>query len=174
MKLGAALLLAVLGLAAGAAEATLPAPPFALDVAPARVAAGETVLLQITPRGGSGEFDLYIMWALAPEAAFLTPEGAWSPRPVAFRAGVPAAGAPMSLRWAPGPPGEIPLALVVVPRGGDPLARFAWTFRPVLAWISAGTPAPALPLDPLRLAPLAVVTLLSCGIVLLARRPFLG
>ena len=50
-----------------------------------------------------------------------------------------AAGAPISLRWAPGPPGEIPLALVVVPRGGDPLARFAWTFRPVLAWISAGT-----------------------------------
>ena len=78
---------------------------------------------------GAPFFDLYIMWALAPEAAFLTPEGVWSPRPVAFRAGMPAAGAPISLRWAPGPPGEIPLALVVVPRGGDPLARFAWTFR---------------------------------------------
>jgi hypothetical protein len=132
------------------------------------------VLLQITPRGGSGEFDLYIMWALAPEAAFPTPDGVWSPRPVAFRAGVPAAGAPISLRWAPGPPGEIPLALVVAPRGGDPLARFAWTFRPLLAWISARTPARALPLDLLRLAPLAAVTLLSCGIVLFARRPFLG
>jgi len=114
------------------------------------------------------------MWALAPEAAFLTPDGVWSPRPVAFRAGVPAAGAPISLRWAPGPPGEIPLALVVAPRGGDPLARFAWTFRPLLAWISARTPARALPLDLLRLAPLAAVTLLSCGIVLFARGPFLG
>jgi hypothetical protein len=174
MRLGTALLLAVFVLAASGAEATLPAPPFALDVSPARVAAGESVLLQVTPRGGSGEFDLYIMWALAPEAAFLTPEGVWSPRPVAFRAGVPAAGAPISLRWVPGPPGEIPLALVVLPRGGDPLARFAWTFRPVLAWISARPPAPAVPLDLLRLAPLAAVTLLSCGIVLLAGRLFLA
>jgi len=31
-----------------------------------------------------------------------------------------------------GSPGELPLGLVVVPRGGDPLARFAWTFRPVV------------------------------------------
>jgi hypothetical protein len=74
----------------------------------------------------------------------------------------------------PGPPGEIPLALVVLPPGGDPLARFAWTFRPVLAWIGARPPAPAVPLDLLRLAPLAAVTLLSCGIVLLAGRLFLG
>jgi hypothetical protein len=174
MRLSPVLLLAVLVLAAAGAEATLPAPPFALDVAPARVAAGESVLLQVTPRGGAGEFDLYIMWALAPEAAFLTPDGAWSPRPVAFRAGVPAAGAPINLRWVPGPPGEIPLALVVLPRGGDPLARFAWTFRPVLAWISARGPDSAVPLDPLRLAPLAAVIVLSCGIVLLAGRPFLG
>jgi hypothetical protein len=174
VRLSPALLLAVLVLATPAAEAMLPAPPFALDVAPTRVAAGESVLLQITPRGGSGEYDLYIMWALAPEAAFLTPDGVWSPRPVAFRAGVPAAGAPISLRWVPGPPGEIPLALVVLPRGGEPLARFAWTFRPVLAWISARAPASGVPLDLLRLAPLAAAILLSCGIVLLAGRPFLG
>jgi hypothetical protein len=62
----------------------------------------------------------------------------------------------------------------VLPRGGDPLARFAWTFRPVLAWISARGPDSAVPLDPLRLAPLAAVIVLSCGIVLLAGRPFLG
>jgi len=167
-------LLLALALAAGGAEAALPAPPFALDVTPARVTPGQPVTLRITPLGGGGEFDLFLMWALAAEAAFLTPEGGWSPRPVAFRARVPAAGAPLSLRWVPGPPGDIPLALVVVPAGADPLARFAWAFRPVLVEIRARPPAAGAALDVGTLAPLALVTLLSCAVVLLAGRPFLG
>lgn len=172
-RLAAALLA---GLAAAlAAEAALPAPPFALEVTPARVTAGQPVAVRLTPRGGpAGEFDLYLMWALSPEAAFLTPEGVWSPRPVPFRARVPAAGPPITTRWVPGPPGEIPLALVVVPAGGDPLARFAWRFRPELARVSAPAPAPPAPLDLAVLAPLAVVTLLACVLVVRAGRPFLG
>jgi hypothetical protein len=93
---------------------------------------------------------------------------------VALRAAVPASGAPLELRWAPGPPGEIPLALVVVLRGGDPLDRFAWTFRPILTRIEARAPGPGAPVEPSRLVPLAVVILLSCGLVLAAGRPFLG
>jgi hypothetical protein len=169
-----ALLLATLALTGTGAEAALPAPPFALDVSPARIAAGEAALVRITPTGGTGAFDLYLMWALAPEAGFLTPEGVWSPRPVAFRAAVAATGAPITLRWVPSPPGEIPLALVVVPRGGDPMDRFAWEFRPVLAQLSAQAPAPPAALQWRVLAPLAIVTLLACAVVLLGGRPFLG
>jgi hypothetical protein len=170
----AAALLLGLTLAAGVAEAALPAPPFALDVTPARVAPGQAVTVTLTPRGGPGVFDLYLMWALVPEAAFLTPEGAWSPRPVAFRAGMAATGAPVSLRWVPGPPGEIPLALVAVPAGADPLARFGWRFRPVVVEIHARPPAPAVALDLAALAPVALGTLLACALVLLAGKPFLG
>ena len=54
----------------GAAEAALPAPPFTLDAAPAHVAHGGTVTLQLTPRGGAGEFDVYLMWETSEEAAF--------------------------------------------------------------------------------------------------------
>jgi len=166
-------LVAALALAR-AAEAALPAPPFALDVTPARVPAGQPVRLAITPRGGESTFDLYLMWALSPEAAFLTPEGAWSPRPVAFRAGLRAAGEPIVGRWVPGPGRDIPLALVVVPAGGDPLARFAWTYRPTLVRISVDVPAARAPLDVRGLAPLAALTLVACAVVLLAGRPFLG
>lgn len=174
MRRLAAALLASLALAA-VADAALPAPPFALDVTPARVRAGEPVRLRITPRGGAaGAFDLYLMWALSPEAAFLTPAGGWSPRPVAFRAGVPAAGPPITAGWVPGPPGDIPLALVVVPAGGDPLARFAWRYRPVLARISASPPAAPAPLDFATLAPLAAITLLACALVVCGGKPFLG
>jgi hypothetical protein len=171
---GLGLLLMGLALAAGGAEGALPAPPFDLAVTPARVTPGETVTLRITPRGGEGTFDLYLMWALAAEAAFLTPEGVWSPRPVPYRARVAATGAPITAGWAPGPPGDIPLALVVVPAGADPLTRFSWTFRPVLAEISARPPTTGGAPDLVALAPLALVTLLSCALVLLAGRPFLG
>lgn len=174
VRLQAATLLLGLALAAGVAEAVLPAPPFELDVTPVRLTAGEAVTVTVTPRGGHGEFDLYLMWALAAEAAFLTPEGAWSPRPVAFRARLMAVGPPVSLRWVPGPPGPIPLALVVVPAGSDPMARFAWRFRPLVIEIHARPAVAAAALDVGALAPVAIVTLLSCAVVLLAGRPFLG
>jgi hypothetical protein len=158
----------------GPAEAALPPPPFTLEVTPTRVAAGQPVMLQITPRGGTGEFDVYLMWALVPEAAFLTPQGAWSAQPVAFRARLPATGPPVQLRWMPGPAPDIPLALVVVAPGEDPLARFAWAFRPMLTHVSAPAATPAAPLELGALAPLALATAMSCGIVLLAGRAFLA
>jgi hypothetical protein len=162
----ALVLAVVIGLAA-LAEAALPTPPFALDVTPARVAPGQPVRLQITPRGDAGEFDVYLMWEQSEEAAFLTPEGAWSPRPVAFRPRLPARGAPVTVSWVPTPPGDIPLALVVLRPGDDPMTRASWTFRPVVAWV--GVEPPTTPAAPAwrALAPLAGATLLACGLVAL-------
>jgi hypothetical protein len=155
-------------------EAALPSPPFTLDVTPSRIDAGDSVVVRITPTGGAGSFDLYLMWALAPEAAFLGPDGAWAPRPTAFRAGVAAGGAPISARWTANPPGEIPLALVVVPAGGDPMDRFAWAFQPVLAPLSVRVAAAPVPVPWRVLAPLAIGTLVACTFVLRGGRPFLG
>jgi hypothetical protein len=169
-RLAVALALALL--APGAAVAALPAPPFALEIAPLRVTAGQPVRLVITPRGGEGLFDLYLMWALSPEAAFLTPQGTWSPQPVAFRAGIRASGEPIVGRWLPGPGREIPLALVVVAAGGDPLARFAWTYRPAFARISVDAPVDRPPLDVGEMAPLAALTLVASVVVLVAGKPF--
>jgi hypothetical protein len=171
---GAALGLALLGivLAPGAARAALPAPPFALDVAPTRVAAGEAVTLTITPSGGAGEYDLYLMWALVPEAAFLTPAGAWSPQPVPFLARQGAGGQPFRARWTPVPPGDIPLALVVVPAGGDPLARFDWRFRPVVTHLRVRLAGAGAPRDLAALGPVAALALVTSTLVLLAGKPF--
>jgi hypothetical protein len=169
----AALALLVTLTLAGAAEATLPAPPFALDVEPTRVAAGETVRLTLTPRGRDGRFDVYLMWALSPEAGFLTDAGVWSPRPVALRAGVPASGNAFVMQWRPGPGAEIPLALLVVPAGADPLARFGWTYRPEVVRVHVTAPGGA-PLDVVALATLAALTLLACALVLRTGRPFFG
>ncbi|HET7343699.1 MAG TPA: hypothetical protein VFL90_19705 [Methylomirabilota bacterium] len=168
-------LAALLALAlAHRAEAALPAPPFTLDVDPTRPAAGQPVTIVVTPRGDAGVFDVYLMWALSAEAGFLGADGAWSPRPLAFRAGVPATGAPIVMRWVPGPGSDIPLALVVVPAGADPLARFGWTYRPALVRIAVQAPPARAPLDLRALAPVAVAALVACAIVLLAGKPFLG
>jgi hypothetical protein len=169
-RLGVVLALSLL--APGAAAAALPAPPFALEITPVRVTAGQPVRVVITPRGGEGVFDLYLMWALSPEAAFLTPQGTWSPQPVAFRAGARAIGEPIVARWLPGPGRDIPLALVVVPAGGDPLTRFAWTYRPAFVRITVDAPTDRPPLDLGEVAPLAGLTLVASVIVLLAGKPF--
>jgi hypothetical protein len=161
----------LLALARGA-EAALPAPPFALDVTPSRAAPGQPVQLALTPRGGTGAWDVYVMWAFSPEAAFLTPQGEWSPRPVAFRARTAASGPPITTRWVVNRAGDIPLALVVVEPGGDPLARFTWTFRPEITWLSAPAPAAPAPFDASTLAPLAVLTLLGCALILLTGGAF--
>ena len=161
----------VLALASGA-EAALPEPPFALDVTPSRAAPGQPVQITLTPRGDGGAWDVYLMWAFSPEAAFLTPDGEWSPRPVAFRVRMSATGLPVSTRWVVNRAGEIPLTLVAVEPGGDPLARFAWTFRPEIAWISAPAPAAPAPFDVATLGPLAALTLLACALILLTGVPF--
>jgi hypothetical protein len=93
---------------------------------------------------------------------------------VPFRARASASGSPIVARWVPNPPGEIPLTLVVVPAGADPLARFAWTFRPLVVPVSVPPPAAPTPLDVAVLGPLAAVTLLACALVVLTGKPFVA
>jgi hypothetical protein len=161
----ALVLAALLGLV-GAADAALPAPPFTLHVTPTRVGPGQPVRLQITPRGEAGAFDVYVMWEQSEEAAFLTPQGTWAPHPAAF-ARLPARGAPVAMQWIPNPPGDIPLALVVLRPGDDPMTRSAWSFRPVVTWVHVDTPAAASGAGCSALAPLAGATLLACALVVL-------
>jgi hypothetical protein len=169
MRLALGCLLALA--AVSATEAALPAPPFALDVSPARPAPGEPVDITLTPRGPDRAWDVYLMWAFSPEAAFLTPDGAWSPRPVAFRARLRGLGRPITARWRPTSGGDIPLTLVVVEPGGDPLARFSWTFRPEIVWIH-GAARVAAPVDLAALAPLVALTLLACALVVMTGGAF--
>jgi hypothetical protein len=135
-----------LGLAPTTADAALPAPPFALTAAPSSVDAGDAVSIDVVPRAtGGGPWDVYVVWLYAERAAFLGPDGAWTPRPVPFRARL-AAGEPARGAWArAGPAGDATLALVVVRPGADPLDRADWTYRPVLASVHVGAPSAARP-----------------------------
>jgi hypothetical protein len=78
-----------------------------------------------------------------------------------------ARGAPVTVQWIPNPPGEIPLALVVLRPGDDPMTRAAWSFRPVVTWVRVDTPTAASPAAWSALAPLAGATILACALVAL-------
>lgn len=137
-----AIVAGTLALAPTAGHAALPAPPFALTVTPSTVDAGHAVAVDVMPRAtGAGPWDAYIVWLYAERAAFLGPDGAWTPRPVAFRSRL-AAGEIVRGVWArAGPPGDGTLALVLVRPGGDPLDRAEWTHRPALASLHVAAPA---------------------------------
>ena len=128
---------------ASAAEAGLPSSPFALAVAPTKPGVGETVSLVVTPRGGTGTWDLYVLWLYAERAAFLAEDGTWRPRPVPFRPRV-AAGQTVRGEWKiVRPSGAVTLALIAVEPGGDPLERLDWRFRPSLATLEVVDAGPA-------------------------------
>jgi hypothetical protein len=151
--------------AATCAEATLPAPPFALSITPTSAGAGEAVTVTVAPRGHAADgavWDLYVLWLHSERAAFLTPDGVWSPRPVPWRARLSARESARGPWRGVGPPTEIVLALVAVEPGGDPLDRLAWRFRPDLATLRvAGGPPPAWD----RLIIPGIVALLAAALV---------
>jgi hypothetical protein len=122
-------------------HAALPAPPFALAVAPSSVVAGDAVAVDVIPRSGpGGQWDAYVVWLYAERAAFLGPDGTWTPRPVPFRARL-AGGDIARGVWAhAGPSGDGTLALVLVRPGADPLDRAEWTHRPALATLHVAAP----------------------------------
>jgi hypothetical protein len=166
-----AVALAVLAIAGGA-EAALPAPPFELSVTPTAAAAGESVTVNVAPRGVGATgavWDVYVLWLYSEPAAFLTPEGTWSPRPVPWRArlgGREYASAP----WRRvGPPADITLALVVVEPAADPLERFTWRFRPDLATLRVR--GPTTPPAWARVVAPGLVALVAVALVILVPLP---
>jgi hypothetical protein len=136
----------VLMLAPTTAHAALPTPPFALTAAPSSVDAGDAVSIDVVPRATEGgPWDVYVIWLYAERAAFLGPDGAWTPQRVPFRARL-AAGEPVRGAWLrAGPPGDATLALVVVRPGADPLDRAEWKYRPALANVHVAVPPAARP-----------------------------
>jgi hypothetical protein len=127
-----------LALAVTSAEAALPVPPFELTLSSTSLTEGDTVTVRVAPRPGAtgGEpYDLYVLLASVEEAAFLTPEGAWAPRPVPYARALSVTAAPIVRPWPKvWPSGRFALGLVVVPPGVDPLARADWRYRPTITW----------------------------------------
>ncbi|MEX2147892.1 MAG: YfhO family protein [Candidatus Rokuibacteriota bacterium] len=161
---------ALVAAGAGRADAELAAGPFRLVVSPPTPPGGPAEI-GLEPRGAhTGAWDAYVMWATGERAAFLSPEGAWVPARTPFRTAV-AAGARVVAPWPrPGPAGEIPLALVLVRPGDDPLDRGQWAFRPELATVTVGAPAPpAWRRAWSEWAPVAAVAAITCALVLLFR-----
>jgi hypothetical protein len=127
--------------ACGTAHAALPLPPFDLSVSPARVVEGEsaTITIRAVDEGTTGaRYDIYLVWALSERAAFLKLDSMWSPTAVPYYRGVsPSEFARASTPWRTiRPSGHVPLAMVVVPAGVDPMDRARWTFRPVMRWVT--------------------------------------
>lgn len=128
----------LLALAATSVEAALPAPPFDLGLSPTSLIEGDTATVRVTARPRSteaGRYDVYVLLASVEQAAFLTPEGTWAPRPVAYARAVSTSDPPIVRPWPKvWPAGDYALGLVVVPPSGDPLARSEWRYRPAVTW----------------------------------------
>ena len=146
-----AVLALALGIAPTTTHARLPAPPFDLEIAPARVSEGASATLEVAPHvaratessAAAAKYDVYVMWAYSEEAAFLTPAGAWSPTPVPLVRDTTVQSAPtIRATWnGARPVMDIPLAVLVVPAGADPLDRAQWSYRPVIRWLSVRAPS---------------------------------
>lgn len=142
-------------LASAPAEGRLPASPFELSVLPSSLRVGEPATIRIELAGGTaagrtaGErYDLYVVWLLRTEAAYLAPTGVWSAQPVPYRRSVSPSGfTGIEDRWRIGPAGWMSLALVTVKHGGRPPARENWQFRPSVRWVRV-IPAPSPADDP--------------------------
>jgi hypothetical protein len=107
--------------------------------------------VRVTPRPGrsaGGPHDVYVLLASVEEAAFLTPEGGWAPRPVVYARALSTTDPPVVRQWPKAwPAGRNALALVAVPPGGDPLSRAEWQYRPAITWfrITSLRPREAVP-----------------------------
>ncbi|MBI4635638.1 MAG: hypothetical protein HY727_04750 [Candidatus Rokubacteria bacterium] len=168
-------LLVVLAPGTAVTAAALERPPFDFSVWPSRVREGEPVTIHLSARGRTGaaaaQYDVYLVWATSERAAFLSPQGAWSPEPVPYRSRVsPGRTAPVTSPWRAGPPGEISLTMVVVPASAHPLIRSNWAFQPVLQWITVRPATPAGDLMKTVLGPLGLGAAAACLLVLLYGR----
>jgi hypothetical protein len=142
-RLGVAAAMLILTAGAGDAAALEPIP--LKLTAPAYADQSTVVTLSVRLHGAANPSapaaDVYLVWAFRPDARFLTSDGAWTPEPVAIRAGVRIAElAPLEIRWRAEPPGAISFALLAVKPGGDPIDRATWLWQPDLAWVTVRAP----------------------------------
>lgn len=158
-------------LAATPVEAALPAPPFDLELSSTSLVEGQAVTVLVTPRPGgtdSERYDLYLQLASSEEAAFLTAEGTWAPRPVPYARAASTTDPPIVGQWPRAwPPGRHALGLVVVPASGDPLSRPEWRYRPAIIWLRiaplrSGDAGPAAAIRGLLSVAAAVAVALVC------------
>jgi hypothetical protein len=123
---------------AGPTAAALPSPPLDFGVAAETAAPDGPITIRVAALPGRPwppgmALDVYVLWATGERAAFLRPDGVWSPIPVPFRPAMDATSPPAVLVWRPlRRHAEIPLAMLAVPAGVDPLRRGGWTHRPML------------------------------------------
>jgi hypothetical protein len=172
---GCLLALAVIVSDAAITTAALRPPPLEFVLSPEIVEPGRPITIRIAAHAssewlGSGPLDVYVMWATTDRAAFLTPNGAWSPTPVALRQGIQSGSAVTAIEWQPRPPGELPLAMVAVPSGADPLRRSSWRFQPVLRSARVATPASGGPADRRTAAALLAAAMVATAVVALVPR----
>ena len=172
---GVAVVAVALFLAPTSTYARLPAPPFDLEISPARVSEGASATIAVAPRvaratessaAAAAKYDVYVMWAYSEEAAFLTPAGAWSPAPVPLVRDTTVQSAPtVRATWnGARPVMDIPLAVLIVQAGADPLDRARWSYRPVIRWLSVTAPSRAWSLSSTALVLALVGTVASVAI----------
>jgi hypothetical protein len=169
------LAVAVVVMSGSVAAAALHKPPIEFTLSPPTVDRGRALTIRIAPMPhsewtSSGPLDVYLMWATTERAAFLRPDGAWSPTPVALRRGMEPGSPMIVMEWNPHPPGEVPLALVAVPTGADPLFRSNWRFRPVLRSARVAGPPVRFAIDVATAVPLLAATVLAIGVVAVVPR----
>jgi hypothetical protein len=170
------MLAAIVAIGATPAAAELTTAPLRLVISPRSVGSGTPVEIRLEPRAErsrarAGAWDAYVMWATGERAAFLSPAGEWVPGRTPFRTAI-TADAPVVVRWPrPRPAGEVPLALVLVPPGGDPLDRRQWAFTPELASMTVVTPAAASSSVPWSQSALVVAAGVVASALVLLFRP---
>jgi hypothetical protein len=126
-------------LAVAPAEASLPAPPFAVSMDVSPDGAGNRVTVRVEARpalatAAPEAFDLYVVQLQGFQAAvFLTTSGAWSPTPVSVQRGLFASSlAPIAVGWTDRRFGSMHVMVIGARTATDPLVRSNWLFRPIL------------------------------------------
>lgn len=165
------LVVALLAALADPTAAALPSPPLDFSVVAETATPDGPITIRVAALPGRPwprdmALDVYVMWATGERAAFLRPDGVWSPTPVPFRPAMDAASPPAVLVWRPlRQHAEIPLAMLAVSAGVDPLRRGKWTYRPMLRSIRVPVEGGVRPYDVTIVASLAAAAGLAILVV---------
>jgi hypothetical protein len=158
--------IAVVVAPASAGAASLPAAPFAVEIGPSPLRAGQDAVVRLVPRGGPPPAEVVDVHLIRipsgpPFLRYLWPTGVWSltPAPYQRAAFVPRLG-PLAATWREdGDPGWISVLVAFTRPGADPSDRRRWVFQPVMRRLMV-RPAPD---DPHRLPGLGWLAALTAA-----------